>query len=122
MRGFLVGMSRRAKVAVMVANDGLSLLLALWLSLSLRYGDFWVPQSARQLACFGAAAASGVIAFGFGGLYRWMVRYVSAQTLLVIFRALLVSALVYLWGQGALDWGTRGRVTAPKARSGSDHV
>ncbi|HET8730995.1 MAG TPA: nucleoside-diphosphate sugar epimerase/dehydratase, partial [Moraxellaceae bacterium] len=94
MRGFLVGLSRRAKVAAMVAVDGLSLLLALWLSLSLRYGDFWVPQSARQLACFGTAAGSGVAALALGGLYRWMVRYVSAQTLLVIFRAQVVSALV----------------------------
>lgn len=94
MRGFLVGMSRHAKVAVMVANDGLSLLLALWLSLSLRYGELWSPVSAAQLACFVMAAISGVAAFWLGGLYRWMVRYVSAQTLLITFRALLVSALV----------------------------
>ncbi|HEX4869813.1 MAG TPA: nucleoside-diphosphate sugar epimerase/dehydratase [Moraxellaceae bacterium] len=94
MRGFLVGMSRHAKVAVMVASDGLSLLLALWLSLSLRYGELWMATTAGQLACFAVAAASGVAAFSIGGLYRWMVRYVSAQTLLVIFRALLVSALV----------------------------
>jgi FlaA1/EpsC-like NDP-sugar epimerase len=87
-------MSRHAKVAVMVTNDSVALLLALWLALSLRYGELWQPTSSAQLACFVAAAASGVSAFFVGGLYRWMVRYVSAQTLLLIFRALLVSALV----------------------------
>ena len=94
MQGFLVGMSRHAKVAVMVVNDSAALLLALWLALSLRYGEFWQPDSAAQVACFALAAGSGVVAFAAGGLYRWMVRYVSAQTLILIFRAMLVSALV----------------------------
>lgn len=94
MRGFLVGMSRRAKVAVMVTSDSFSLLLALWLALSLRYGELWAPATSAQLLCFAAAAVSGVTALSIGGLYRWMVRYVSATTLLVIFKALLVSALI----------------------------
>lgn len=94
MRGFIVGMSRHTKVAVMVISDSLFLLLALWLALSLRYGVLWTPATTAQVLCFAAAAGSGVIAFSVSGLYRWMVRYVSAQTLLVIFRALLASALV----------------------------
>ncbi len=94
MRGFLVEMSRPGKVAVMVASDSLSLMLALWLALSLRYGVLWEPANSNQVMCFVAAAASGVTAFFFSGLYRWMVRYVSAATLLVIFKALLISALV----------------------------
>lgn len=94
MRGFLVGMSRHAKVAVMVLSDSIALLLSLWLALSLRYGEIWLPATGAQVACFAIAAGSGVLAFGAGGLYRWMVRYVSAQTLLLIFKALLVSALV----------------------------
>lgn len=94
MRGYLVGMSRHAKVAVMVVNDSAALLLALWLSLSLRYGELWQPASAAQILCFFAASASGVAALSVGGLYRWMVRYVSAQTLRVILKSLLVSALV----------------------------
>jgi FlaA1/EpsC-like NDP-sugar epimerase len=87
-------MARHTKVAVMVISDSVSLLLALWLALSLRYGVLWVPTTAREALCFVAAAVSGVVAFSVAGLYRWMVRYVSAQTLLVIFKALLVSALI----------------------------
>lgn len=105
MRGFLVGMSRHAKVAVMVVNDSAALLLALWLSLSLRYGELWHPVTAAQVLCFFAASASGVAALSVGGLYRWMVRYVSAQTLLVIFKALLVSALVLATAILLLDAG-----------------
>jgi len=94
MRGFLVGMSRHSKVAVMVASDSVFLLLALWLALSLRYGVLWQPASTAQLLCFAVASGSGVVALSFAGLYRWMVRYVSAATLLVICKALLASALV----------------------------
>ena len=94
MRGFLVGMSRHAKVAVMVVSDSIALLLSLWLALSLRYGEIWFPTAVAQVVCFALAAGSGVLAFAAGGLYRWMVRYVSAQTLLLIFKALLVSALI----------------------------
>ncbi|MCD6060208.1 MAG: nucleoside-diphosphate sugar epimerase [Moraxellaceae bacterium] len=94
MRGFLVEMSRHSKVAVMIASDSVSLLLALWLALSLRYGELWQPASTAQLLCFVFAAVSGVVALSFAGLYRWMVRYVSAETLLVIFKALIASALV----------------------------
>jgi FlaA1/EpsC-like NDP-sugar epimerase len=87
-------MARHTKVAVMVISDSVSLLLALWLALSLRYGVLWMPTTAREVLCFVAAAVSGVVAFSVAGLYRWMVRYVSAQTLLVIFKALLVSSLI----------------------------
>lgn len=94
MRQLLVGMPRHAKVSAMVATDAVLLLLALWLALSLRYGELWVPTAVAQLLCFAVAAVSGVAAFSFGGLYRWMVRYVSSQTLGIIFRALLVSGLI----------------------------
>jgi NADH-quinone oxidoreductase subunit A len=39
----------------------------------------------------------------------------------VIFIAVLVSALVYLWRQGALDWGTARRAGADRDRSGRRH-
>lgn len=94
LRGFLVSLSRRSKMAVMVASDSFCLLFGLWLALSLRYGVIWVPVNTAQVLCFGAAAASGVAALYIGGLYSWMVRYVSAQTLQLIFRALVASALV----------------------------
>jgi len=94
MRRFFVGLSRPNKVAVMVASDSLFLMLALWLALSLRYGVLWAPVSELQLLCFLVAAVSGVVCLFFAGLYRWMVRYVSAETLLVIFKALLISALI----------------------------
>jgi FlaA1/EpsC-like NDP-sugar epimerase len=87
-------MSRHSKVAVMVASDSVFLVLALWLTLSLRYGLLWTPVTTVEVLCFAVAAVSGVVALSFAGLYRWMVRYVSADTLLVIFKALMVSALV----------------------------
>jgi FlaA1/EpsC-like NDP-sugar epimerase len=94
MRRYLVGLSRRAKVAVMVAGDSVLRLVAMWLALSLRYGVVWRPTSTEQVACLVVASLSGVLALAFGGLYRWVVRYVSNQTLVIIVRALAVSGLV----------------------------
>lgn len=94
LQQLLVGLSRRAKVAVMVSADTVLLLAGLWLALSLRYGFVWMPSTPEHWLCIGAAVGSGVAALAFFGLYRWMVRYVSGHTVSIVFKALAVSALV----------------------------
>ncbi|HEX5359501.1 MAG TPA: nucleoside-diphosphate sugar epimerase/dehydratase [Fluviicoccus sp.] len=94
LQQLLVGLSRRAKVAVMVSADTVLLLAGLWLALSLRYGFIWMPSTLEHWLCIGAAVGSGVASLAFFGLYRWMVRYVSGHTVSIVFKALAVSALV----------------------------
>lgn len=94
MRRLMVGLSRPNKVAIMVATDAILLLLALWLALSLRYGYLWYVPDIRNLVSIGAALVSGLVALQVFGLYRWMVRYVSSQTVGAIARAMCASALV----------------------------
>ena len=90
----MVMLSRQTKIAIMVANDTVLLLIGLWLALSLRYGLWWFPTSIEQVVCLVVATMSGVSAFAVLGLYQWMVRYVSVQTVSLILRALVISALI----------------------------
>ena len=73
----LITLSRPVKIAVMMGTDAFCLLFGLWLSLSLRYGVWWLPTTLEQLMCLAVAVVSGIGAFASLGLYRWMIRYVS---------------------------------------------
>lgn len=90
----LVTLSRPVKITVMVGSDALCLLFGLWLSLSLRYGVWWLPTTVEQVLCLAVAVASGIAAFAALGLYRWMIRYVSIHTVALILKALTISALL----------------------------
>ncbi|PTQ90046.1 polysaccharide biosynthesis protein [Agitococcus lubricus] len=90
----LVMLSRQVKVAIMIITDTVLLMIGLWLALSLRYGMWWTPTNLEHFLCMLVAALSGVSAFAVLGLYRWMIRYVSAHTVALIMRALLISALL----------------------------
>ena len=90
----LVALSRPVKVMVMLGIDAMLLLLGLWLSLSLRYGVLWYPTTLEQIICLIVAVVSGITAFVSFGLYRWMIRYISIHTLVLILKALTISALM----------------------------
>jgi FlaA1/EpsC-like NDP-sugar epimerase len=90
----LVLLSRQAKITVMVVSDAVLLLVGLWLALSLRYGLWWFPTTIEQLVCLSVAVSSSIIAFALLGLYRWVIRYVSLDTIGLILKALSVSALI----------------------------
>lgn len=90
----LVLLSRQAKITVMVLSDAVLLLVGLWLALSLRYGLWWFPTTIEQIICLSVAVSSSIIAFALLGLYRWVIRYVSLDTIGLILKALSVSALI----------------------------
>lgn len=90
----LVALSRPVKVLVMIGSDALLLLLGLWLSLSLRYGVLWYPTTLEQMICIVVAVVSGIAAFVSFGLYRWMIRYISIHTVVLILKALTISSLL----------------------------
>ena len=90
----LITLSRPVKIAVMMGTDAFCLLFGLWLSLSLRYGVWWLPTTLEQLMCLAVAVVSGIGAFASLGLYRWMIRYVSIHTVALILKALTISALL----------------------------
>ena len=90
----LVTLSRPVKTTVMVGSDALCLLFGLWLSLSLRYGVWWYPTTFEQVLCLAVAVSSGIAALASLGLYRWMIRYVSIHTIVLVLKALTISALL----------------------------
>jgi FlaA1/EpsC-like NDP-sugar epimerase len=79
LRAWLVGLPRVNKRIVLVLNDLALLSLALWLSLSFRYGRLYVPESVELALVLAAAPLLGIAAFIWGGIYRVVTRYIGAN-------------------------------------------
>ena len=79
LRGWLVGLPRFNKRVVLVLNDLVLLSLALWLSLTFRYGKLYVPDSLALAPVLAAAPLLGIAAFIWGGIYRVVTRYIGAN-------------------------------------------
>jgi len=103
---WLVGLPRAAKRLIIGLTDFGLLALALWLAMSLRLSEFYVPDDAGQLLLLLAAPAIGVSTFAWFGLYRLVTRYIAssgARRLLVciglsvLFWALLVLMIGAYW-------------------------
>lgn len=94
LQRILVGLPRRAKVAVMMVVDALSMVLGLWAALSLRYGLIWVPSNLEQVLVLVSPAVLGVGAMAVLGLYRWMIRYVSLHTIGLVLKGFAIAAMM----------------------------
>jgi len=77
----------------MLVIDILIVLLSLWLSIALRYGTWWVPTTKEHVFVFFLAIISCVVMFSVLGLYNWMVRYISRDTVITVIKGVVVSGL-----------------------------
>jgi len=121
----LVGLGRYPKRAILAVADFSVLAFALWLAMSLRLGEPYIPPSRGLLLIFLAAPTIGVATFFQLGLYRLVTRYIGGQGALLIpvavgLSALLWSLLVLLSGvqvSGALlsDVHLRGVLVIPRS-------
>ena len=91
----LTGLKRRAKKALMMVTDVLSLILAAWGGYSLRFGELYQPTLEQWLLIF-AAPLIAIPVFLRRGLYRSVIRYIGEQALWSIFKSMTLAAL--LWG------------------------
>ena len=80
----LVGLGRYPKRVILAVTDFMVLSLALWLAMSLRLGELYVPPSWRLFLVFCAAPAIGVATFFQLGLYRLVTRYIGGQGAVLI--------------------------------------
>ena len=71
--------------------DALALPLALWAAVSLRHGEPYLAV-ATYWWLFPVAAITGILAFYRGGLYRAIIRYIGADSIIPILEGVSVAA------------------------------
>ena len=88
----------------MISVDTCSILLVLWLSFSIRSGEWYLPNNNFIFWMLFSAPVLGTIIFSFLGLYRSVTRFVGFKAVWNIFQAVtlysLVWGIIFLGGQG----------------------
>lgn len=100
----LTGLPRYTKRTIVVATDLLVFGAGLWLLVSLRYGEPFVPPDARTLFLLLLAPALTTGTFGWFGVYRLVTRFIGYQgawrmVMYALLAGLLWALVVFLSGQ-----------------------
>ena len=95
---YILAMPRSAKRAVLILTDSVVLVVALWLSFSLRLDNFYWPQGGVNnpiviLVLFAPVVAVPI--FTQFGLYRAIVRYLGMRAFWSVFKAVMLYAAVW---------------------------
>ncbi|WP_051076142.1 nucleoside-diphosphate sugar epimerase/dehydratase [Sphingomonas melonis] len=90
---YLVESGQKVKISLVVANDAILCLLAVWIAFSLRLGG-WIISS----PAFAAIAIVSIVAwlpiFLFSGVYRSVVRYMGSRTMIGIATSCMMIGVV----------------------------
>lgn len=94
---FLVKLPRPVKRMILAATDCASVTIALWLSFSMRLGEFFVFQGiyAEFYYLFIIAPVIAMLIFPFFGLYRAIVRYAGFDAIWAITKAVSLYSLIF---------------------------
>lgn len=95
VRDLLSGLSRGAKRAILVAFDFVALLLALWLSFTLRLGGSFNPTAYHWLL-MAAAPFIAIPVFVRMGLYRAVIRYLPERAFITVIQAMTLATLLWV--------------------------
>ena len=93
---WLVELDRYPKRAILAVNDLILFNAALWLALSFRLGEFFVPPNWQMFLVLAAAPLIGVATFFQMRVYRMVTRFIGARGLTLTAVAVGLSALY--WG------------------------
>jgi FlaA1/EpsC-like NDP-sugar epimerase len=85
-------LSDRAKRNLLMLGDGVALPLALWASVALRYGDFYMDMLPFWWL-FLIASVLGVFTFRKLDLYRAIVRYIGPSSMLPVIQGVTITAV-----------------------------
>lgn len=93
----LIGLPRTAKRLVLALCDCILVALALWISFSLRLGEFYVPRGVQAdfAYLFLLAPALAMLIFPFFGLYRVIIRHIGLRAAWAIVKAITVYCLAF---------------------------
>ena len=83
--------------------DTFAIIFVLWVSFSIRLGEYYFPNNSFILLMFFASPVIGTLIFKQYGLYRSVTRYVGFDALWIIFQAISFYSLV--WGAIFLGGG-----------------
>ena len=98
MIDYLLSISRRNKRLLSLTTDIFMVVLALFISYSLRFNRLYVPLG-EELILWIAAPILAVPIFLQFGLYQTVIRYIGFRSLWRAFQAISLYALI--WGVGA---------------------
>jgi FlaA1/EpsC-like NDP-sugar epimerase len=93
---WLVGLNRYPKRAILAVNDFILFNLALWLAMSVRLGELFVPWSRDMFLVLAAAPVIGIATFFHMRVYRMVTRFIGARG--AILTAGAVSLSTVYWG------------------------
>ncbi|HWT11174.1 MAG TPA: nucleoside-diphosphate sugar epimerase/dehydratase [Allosphingosinicella sp.] len=91
----LTTLGRARKRAVIIAFDGVAMLLALWLAFCMRYGEFYTPLNRWVAPLAVAAVILGIFALLLLGIYKVVIRYLDINAALRI--AMGAAAASAIW-------------------------
>ena len=94
MRTWFIGLARKKKAFILISADVFFAVFALWVALSLRWGEWYSPK-ADEWYLFAAAPVIAVPIFVKLGLYRAIIRYIEVRALWTIIQATTLYALVF---------------------------
>lgn len=103
-RGWILNLPRYHKRALLIPADFLLLCLALWIPLSVRYGEFYIPANHSSQGLLLAGPLITLFTLWRTGLYRLVTRYIgyrgATQIILSVGSSVLIwSLLVFMSGQ-----------------------
>ncbi len=103
-RGWILNLPRYHKRAVLIPADFLLLCLALWIPLSVRYGELYIPANRSAQGLLLAGPLITLFTLWRTGLYRLVTRYIgyrgATQIVLSVGSSVLIwSLLVFMSGQ-----------------------
>jgi FlaA1/EpsC-like NDP-sugar epimerase len=93
---WLVGLSRHEKRVILAASDFVLLNLALWLAMSVRLGEAFLPPTWDLFVVLGAAPCIGVATFFQLDVYRLVTRFIGGRGAALTAGAVGLSGLY--WG------------------------
>ena len=94
-RQWLLDLPRAAKRLALIGSDLILLSAAIWGSISLRYGETYVPDNWAAVTLMASAPLITIITFWWSGLYRLVTRYISYRGTMQIFAGVALSVLVW---------------------------
>ncbi len=91
---WFINLNRKYKAVILINTDIFFVLLALWCSFSLRWGEFYIPKG-DEWYLFASAPFIAIPIFIKLGLYRAIIRYIEIKALWTIVQASTLYALLF---------------------------
>lgn len=91
----LVKLDRRTKRAILIGNDFLLLAAAMWLALTLRWGEPYWPPTAGIALLLAAAPLIGVGTLVWRGFYRFVTRFLEGGGLFRLVTAIALATVIW---------------------------